>query len=118
MTVVRGSERPVAFRGEGLPTLQRLVDREAGSSAMTVLVNEFRADQQVPTHSHEVEEVLVVTQGTCRFQVGEVTITASEGDAVIVPPHTAHGIAHVGHGQATVVAVLASADVVVASFPR
>jgi hypothetical protein len=41
MSIVRRDERPVLVRGPRLPTLQRLVDRSSGSTAVTVLVNIF-----------------------------------------------------------------------------
>jgi quercetin dioxygenase-like cupin family protein len=117
VTMVRGSERAVAVGGAGLPTLQRLVDRDAGSHAITVLVNTFQGGQRVPTHSHAVEEVLLVIHDTCTFRVGEDTVVASAGDAMIVPPDPNHGIFHAGPEPASVLAVLASPDAEIASFP-
>ena len=63
MSIVRRDDRPVLVRGPGLPTLQRLVDRAGGSDAVTVLVNVFTNGEAVPEHTHEVEEVLLVTAG-------------------------------------------------------
>ena len=117
MTLVRGVARPTLDRGESMPTLQRLVDRSAGSEAFTVLVNEFRGDQAVPVHVHDVEEVLLVRRGACTFTVDGHEVVACEGDAVVVAPGTWHGISHTGADPATVVAVLASPDIVIGADP-
>jgi quercetin dioxygenase-like cupin family protein len=108
---VRGSNRPAVVRAEPLPTLQRLVDRDAGSNEVTILVNELSEGQRVPEHVHDVEEVLIVTAGQCSVQVGDETAIVGAGDAVIVRPNTPHGFRHVGTTSATIIAVLASPDV-------
>jgi quercetin dioxygenase-like cupin family protein len=111
MPVVRRGDRPVLMRGSGVPTLQRLVDRANGSKAMTVLVNNFTGGEAVPEHTHEVEEILVVTAGECTVTVDGRPETARTGDAVIVGPGTRHGISHdSGQPPCQVVAVLASPD--------
>jgi hypothetical protein len=66
MSIVRRDDRPVLVRGPGLPTLQHLVDRAGGSDAVTVLVNVFTSGEAVPEHTHEVEEVPLVTAGESR----------------------------------------------------
>lgn len=110
MSVVRRDERPVLVRGPGRPTLQRLVDRASGSDAVTVLINVFTGDQAVPEHSHEVEEVLLVTAGECTIAVNGRPEAAREGDAVIIPPGSSHAISHDSGEPCQVIAVLASAD--------
>jgi quercetin dioxygenase-like cupin family protein len=110
MSIVRRDDRPVLVRGPGVPTFQRLVDRANGSKAMTVLVNNFTSDEAVPEHTHEVEEILVVTAGECTVTVDGRPETARAGDAVIVDPGIRHGISHNSAQPCQVVAVLASPD--------
>jgi quercetin dioxygenase-like cupin family protein len=110
MSIVRHGDRPVLARGPGSPTLQRLVDRASGSEAVTVLVNNFAGDEAVPEHTHEVEEVLLVTAGECTVTVDGRPVTARTGDAVIVKPETNHAISHHSDQPCQVVAVLASPD--------
>ena len=110
-SIIRSTDRPVQERGPELPTLQRLVDRENGSSAVTVLVNHFAGHQSVPPHTHEVEEVLIVVSGECVLVVDGSELISGSGDAVIVPPGVEHSIDHRSADDATVVAVLASPDV-------
>jgi len=110
MSVVRRDDRPVVVRGPRLPTLQRLVDRASGSEAVTVLINTFTSGQSVPEHTHEVEEVLLVTAGECTVTVDGQPEPARTGDAVIIRPRTSHAISHDDDAPCTVVAVLASPD--------
>ena len=110
MSIVRRDDRPVVERGPGFPTLQRLVDRASGSDAVTVLINTFTSGQAVPEHTHEVEEVLLVTAGECTVTVDGRAEAAKTGDAVIIKPGASHAISHKSDQACTVIAVLASPD--------
>jgi len=110
MSIVRRDDRPVLVRGPRLPTLQRLVDRTSGSSAVTVFINTFTGDEAVPEHTHEVEEVLLVTAGECTVTVDGRPEAARTGDAVIIEPGANHAISHNSDGLCEVIAVLASPD--------
>jgi quercetin dioxygenase-like cupin family protein len=110
MSIVRRDDRPVVVRGPRLPTLQRLVDRASGSTAVTILINTFASAEAVPEHTHEVEEVLLVTSGECTVTVDGRPATARAGDAVIIRPGASHGISHNDDEPCTVIAVLASPD--------
>lgn len=110
MLLVHREDRPVLVRGAGLPTIQHLVDRASGSDAVTVLRNVFTSGQAVPEHTHEVEEVLLVTTGECIITVAGRPEVARTGDAVIIAPGTRHAIDHDGDEPCEVIAVLASAD--------
>jgi quercetin dioxygenase-like cupin family protein len=114
MQVIRSTARPTLVRRAPLPTLQRLVDGDVGARATTILVNQFTAGQRVPDHTHDVEEVLVVTAGQCVVSLAEAEDVLAAGDAVVVPPGTVHSIRHVGDLPATVIAVLATAHAVLA----
>jgi quercetin dioxygenase-like cupin family protein len=110
MSIVRRDDRPVLVRGPGLPTLQRLVDRASGSDAVTVLINNFASREAVPEHTHDVEEVLLVTVGECTVSVEGRSETARTGDAVIIKPGTRHAIGHHSDQPCQVIAVLGSPD--------
>src|SRR5579859_394029 len=115
MPIVRRDDRPVLVRGPRFPTLQRLVDRANGSDAVTVLVNTFSSGEAVPEHTHEVEEVLLVTAGECTVTVEGRPEAARVGDAVIIPPGSSHTISHDSGELCQVIAVLASADAQIAT---
>jgi quercetin dioxygenase-like cupin family protein len=110
MSIVRRGDRLVLVRGPRLPTLQRLVDRTSGSNAVTVFINTFTSDQAVPEHTHEVEEVLLVTAGECTVTVDGQPEAARTGDAVIIEPGIRHAISHTSGELCEVIAVLASPD--------
>jgi quercetin dioxygenase-like cupin family protein len=110
MSIVRRDDRPVLVRGPRWPTLQRLVDRTSGSNAVTILINTFARGEAVPEHTHEVEEVLLVTAGECTVTVDGRPEAAREGDAVIIQPGTNHAISHDSGEPCQVIAVLASPD--------
>ena len=110
MSIVRRDDRPVLVRGPRFPTLQRLVDRANGSDAVTVLVNTFTDGEAVPEHTHEVEEVLLVTAGECTVVIDGRPEAAKTGDAVIIKPGTSHAISHNSDELCEVIAVLASPD--------
>ena len=110
MSIVRGDDRPILVRGPRLPTLQRLVDRTSGSNALTVLINIFASGDAVPEHTHQVEEVLLVTAGECTVTVDGQPEVARTGDAVIIKPGINHAISHHSDQPCQVIAVLASPD--------
>ena len=110
MSIVRRDDRPVLVRGPQFPTLQRLVDRANGSDALTVLVNTFTNGEAIPEHTHEAEEVLLVTAGECTVTVEGRPEAARTGDAVIIKPGTRHAISHHSDELGEVIAVLASPD--------
>src|SRR5204863_7237084 len=94
MSIVRRDDRPVLVRGPRWPTLQRLVDRTSGSNAVTVLINTFTGGEAVPEHTHEVEEVLLVTVGECTVTIDGRPEAARTGDAVIIKAGISHAISH------------------------
>ncbi len=110
MSIVRRDDRPVLVRGPRWPTLQRLVDRASGSDAVTILINTFARGEAVPEHTHEVEEVLLITAGECTIIINGRPEAAGEGDAVIIKPGTSHAISHDSDQPCQVIAVLASPD--------
>ena len=49
------------------------------------------ANHKSPLHSHQNYEIIVFNKGSGTIQLAERKIPFSEGDMVIVPPHTLHG---------------------------
>ncbi len=108
--VINGADRPHVERPHPAPTLQKLVNAGTGSTALTVLVNVLGDGESVPEHVHDVEEVLIVVEGSCQVSSGDELYAARAGDAVIVPPGTVHGILHTGSAPTRVIAAIASAS--------
>jgi quercetin dioxygenase-like cupin family protein len=110
MPIVRRDDRRVVVRGPGLPTLERLIDRASGSNALTIFINCFSSGEAVPEHTHDVEEVLLVTVGECTVTIDGRSEVARAGDAVIINPATSHAISHNSDEPCEVIAILASPD--------
>lgn len=54
------------------------------------------------THTHDVEEVVLVHRGTLEFSVGDDVATRTAGATSVVPPEVPHGFRNVGDGPAGV----------------
>ena len=113
MKVIHSADRPTIIRDEPLPSLQRLVDRDAGSNHNTVIVNKLTKGQRIPEQSQRFEEIIIVTDGQCSVKVGDEEETLSAGDAVVVPPHAVHSLRQLDDNPSTVIAVLATPDLAI-----
>jgi quercetin dioxygenase-like cupin family protein len=63
---------------------------------VSFFVIDYAPGDEVELHRHPYQEVFVVHAGRARFQAGEATIDATEGDVVVVPAGAPHGFANVG----------------------
>ncbi|WP_255298303.1 cupin domain-containing protein [Brevibacillus dissolubilis] len=43
-----------------------------------------------PTHTHPVNEILLIVEGSITFMVGELAMTCRSGDQLLLPKHTVH----------------------------
>jgi mannose-6-phosphate isomerase-like protein (cupin superfamily) len=79
---------------------------ELGSRNMSVTWLEVPAGVEQTLHSHEeAEQAYVVVRGSGRMTVAGDTQEITEGDLVLVPPATDHGIASNGDGELACVSV-------------
>lgn len=49
-----------------------------------------------PAHSHDREEVMVVTRGSVEVALGNGSVTLYAGDSLIIPAHSSHRLANNG----------------------
>src|SRR5438552_10477691 len=61
-----------------------------------------------PSHSHPVEEVLTVRDGTADAWVGEQRVRLAAGESLVVPTGAIHGFTNTGTDVLHIHAVLAS----------
>lgn len=47
-------------------------------------------------HSHDVEQIIVVLEGSVRMNVGGTERHLTAGDAIVIPPNLVHGAASSG----------------------
>ena len=87
----------------------RLLDgAEYGFGDVSIIITEDPpnatggADQK---HRHPHISTLVITEGQGRFTIGDETIDASAGDAVVVPAHAWHSYVNTGDGALRVVGI-------------
>ena len=109
MPVIHRDERPVQKRATSWPLLQKLVDRQNGASALSLLVNEFEPGDLIRAHHHDVEEIIYVVSGTLVVMIGPDRLEATTGGAVVIPAEHVHTLANPGPGHLSTIGVLASA---------
>jgi quercetin dioxygenase-like cupin family protein len=72
-----------------------LVDRSVGSSAhvddITVIAEEIAPGDRIPLHTHPINEVVVVHEGTAEITLGDDTREIGPGAVVFIPAGTPHG---------------------------
>lgn len=95
MIVIRENElefvpSPGKNRSAGVATPSR------GAQEVSVVRQRQAAQGSNPAHTHDREEVLVVTRGSVSVTVGTASVTLSAGDALIVPAETPHRLANEG----------------------
>ncbi|MBR0718088.1 cupin domain-containing protein [Bradyrhizobium liaoningense] len=79
-----------------------------GAAALCIFEQWVAPGAGAPTHSHPVEEVLTVREGTAQIWLDAQHMTVTAGQSLIVPAHRKHGFRNVGAGTLYVHAVLAS----------
>ncbi|HOV25702.1 cupin domain-containing protein [Acetivibrio straminisolvens] len=60
------------------------------SENITVSKFEFRETIDLPTHSHDSEQITVVVEGEMTIKYGEIEKKMSAGDACIIPANVPH----------------------------
>ena len=110
MPVVYHRDRPVINSASGHPSLSMVVNRDAGSSQLSVWVSSHAPDELVPLHTHGVEEVLTFVGGEGVVTVGTETFPIHADMSVIVPPGVPHGYQNTGRTPLRIVITMADAD--------
>jgi mannose-6-phosphate isomerase-like protein (cupin superfamily) len=110
MPVVYHRDRPVISSASGHPSLSMVVNREVGTSALSVWMANHAPGEDVPLHFHEVEEVLTFIGGEGEATLGDETIPIQAGMSIIVPPGTPHGYRNTGTEPLRIVITLADPD--------
>lgn len=58
---------------------------------MTVMVDRVAPGDRVPLHTHDIDELVVVHDGTPQVRLGDETKVVSPGSLIFVPAGVAHG---------------------------
>ena len=85
-----------------------LVAARNGAAQLCIFEQWVAPGTGAPTHSHSVEEVLTVREGEAEMWIGELRVTVTAGQSLIVPAGQKHGFRNSGAGTLHLHAVLAS----------
>ncbi|MBV8925326.1 MAG: cupin domain-containing protein [Bradyrhizobium sp.] len=85
-----------------------LVSAAAGAAQLCIFEQWAAPGAGAPTHSHPVEEVLIVREGEADMWIGETHATVSAGQSLLIPAGRLHGFRNSGSTTLHVHAVLAS----------
>ena len=110
MPVVYHRDRPVINSASGEPSLSMVVNREVGATALSVWLSSHAPGEDVPLHTHEVEEVLTFLSGEGVVTIGDETLPIHGDMSVIVPPRTPHGYRNTGDTPLRIVITIADPD--------
>jgi len=81
------------FRIEDLaarPMLPGVTRRAVWLDGVMLTFFTFEPGAVIPEHTHENEQITVVTRGVMEFTLGEETRTLRPGNGVCIPPNVAH----------------------------
>ncbi|HEY6771639.1 MAG TPA: cupin domain-containing protein [Solirubrobacterales bacterium] len=88
---------------EGLVSHILLEKGDAPGGELSVTWVEVAPGSEQKPHSHEPQQVYVITHGQGRMKVGEDEREVREGQMVFIPPNQEHGIVNTGEGTLTYV---------------
>lgn len=95
MNVIRASEisyqeTPGANRTAGIATPSR------GAREVSVIRQRQQPGGGNPAHTHDREEVMLVTAGSVEVRIGDDGVRLGAGDTLVIPAGTAHRLANTG----------------------
>jgi quercetin dioxygenase-like cupin family protein len=104
--VVRSTDVP-PYELESGAALRLLDGAEYGFGDVSIIISEYPPN---PTgadikHRHPHISTIVITEGRGRFMIGDETLEAAAGDAVVVPANAWHSFVNTGDGVLRVVGV-------------
>lgn len=73
---------------------------------------------RIPLHRHDVDEVVIVLDGTGAYTLGEEVNPVARGDVVFIPAGVAHGTANTGDAALHVHAVFPARKVLMEMIER
>ena len=87
-----------------------LVSAVNGAAQLCIFEQQVAPGTGAPTHSHPVEEVLMVREGEADMWIGETHVTILAGQSLLIPPLRLHGFRNSGSGTLHVQAVAGLTD--------
>jgi len=85
------------LRGGTAPLLLKVDPINTGSQRMVIGSSDLPPGDAIGLHRHlQEDEIIVITRGTARVQLGKQFVTASAGATVFIPQGTCIGVTNVG----------------------
>src|SRR5882757_3480116 len=107
MAIVDHQNNPREMWRPGVET-RMLVSASNGAAQLCMFEQWIAPGAGAPTHSHPVEEVLIVREGEAEMWIDEKRAIVSAGQSLIVPAGRKHGFRNSGTATLHIHAVLAS----------
>jgi HTH-type transcriptional regulator, repressor for puuD len=96
--VVRGAEISPFDRGNGVSTLPYVGIWNTQACGVTTGTTSFAPGTGLPLHTHNVEETVLVLEGSAEVTIGAETMPLTAGDSTWVPAGVPHCFANTGEG--------------------
>jgi quercetin dioxygenase-like cupin family protein len=71
-----------------------------GATEVSVIRQRQQPGGGNPPHTHDREEVMLVTEGIVDVRIGDETVQLHAGDTLVVPAQTVHQLANAGDTEA------------------
>jgi mannose-6-phosphate isomerase-like protein (cupin superfamily) len=88
---------------DGLVSHILLEEGDAPGGELSVTWVDVEPGSEQKPHSHDPQQVYVITRGEGRMKVGDDEREVREGQMVFIPPNAEHGIVNTGEGRLTYV---------------
>lgn len=108
--IVKVDEEPVMARGNGIETTL-LVGRERCAAKVTTGITSFPAGTEVPVHSHNCDEQVVLLEGDAEVEVEGQRTRLKPNDTVYVAAGRWHRFVNVGTGRMRILWIYDSVEV-------
>ena len=86
-----------------------IAGREQGASS-TLSINTAEPGTGAPLHTHTMDELIVILDGTLEVQVDGVTHTVEKDHTLVIPPGCEHAFKVVGEGNAQLMVFFPTLD--------
>ncbi|MEU4191297.1 aldehyde dehydrogenase family protein [Kribbella sp. NPDC026611] len=100
--VIRPGEVEVFDRGSGVRTVPYVGAWNTDASRITTGTTVFAPGTEIPVHSHNVEESVLIFSGQATAVIGDERVDLEAGDATWVPAGVPHQFINRGDGELTI----------------
>ncbi len=108
--LLRFEDAPRVDRGNGATTFP-MVGKQDGSQAFSAGITSFQPGVDVPMHSHNVEEMVIILEGHGECVLDGVTKPVKTWDTTYVPANMVHCFRNTSDAQMSIMWVYGSTNV-------